>query len=81
MTKNLLTSMLALALPALAQTTIKDSLAKHWKITSDFTIAVAKQMPAESYGFRPVPAELSFGQLMTFRSRERTRALAVRPVE
>src|ERR1039457_1914093 len=64
MTKNLFTSILALAIPALAQTTVKDALVKHWKVTSDFTIAVAKQMPAESYSFRPVPEELSFGQLM-----------------
>jgi hypothetical protein len=61
--KTLLT-MLALALPAFSQSTIKDSLVKHWKITGDFTIAVAKLMPAEHYGFRPVPEELSFGQLM-----------------
>jgi hypothetical protein len=54
----------ALAIPALAQTSVKDALAKHWKVTGDFTIAVAKMMPAESYGFRPVPEELSFGQLM-----------------
>jgi len=57
-----------LALPAFAQSTsgdaIKDSLVKHWKVTSDFTIAVAKMMPAADYGFRPVPEELSFGQLM-----------------
>jgi hypothetical protein len=64
MTKKLLTSMLALAIPALAQTTVKDALVKHWKVTTDFTIAVAKQMPADAYGFRPVPEELSFGQLM-----------------
>ena len=31
MTKKLLTTILALAAPVLAQTTIKDSLAKHWK--------------------------------------------------
>lgn len=61
-TKLLLT--FALTLPALAQTTVTDALAKHWKVTGDFTIAVAKLMPAESYGFKPVPAELSFGQLM-----------------
>jgi hypothetical protein len=54
----------ALAIPALAQTTIKDALIKHWKTTADFTIAVAMLMPAESYGFKPVPEELSFGQLM-----------------
>lgn len=68
MKKNLLTTLL-LAVPALAQSGIaqsgiKDALVKHWKVTADFTIAVAKQMPAESYGFRPVPEELSFGQLM-----------------
>src|SRR5579863_7744902 len=55
---------LALALPALAQTTLHDSLVKHWKTTEDFTIAVAQKMPADGYGFKPVPEELSFGQLM-----------------
>lgn len=55
---------LALAIPAFSQSTLKDSLVKHWKTTGDFTIAVAKLMPADQYGFRPVPIELSFGQLM-----------------
>src|ERR1700678_3666701 len=55
---------LALAIPAFSQTTIKDALVKHWKTTGDFTIAVAKLMPADQYGFRPVPVELSFGQIM-----------------
>jgi len=63
MMKNLLT-MLLLAGPALAQTTLHDSLVKHWKTTEDFTLAVAQAMPADSYGFKPVPEELSFGQLM-----------------
>jgi hypothetical protein len=63
MTKKLLAGLL-LALPALAQTSVKDALVKHWKVTGDFTIAVARQMPAESYAFRPVPEELSFGQLI-----------------
>lgn len=63
MTKKVLT-IFALALPALAQTSIKDALVNHWKVTTDFTIAVAKQMPADQYNFRPVPEELSFGQLM-----------------
>jgi hypothetical protein len=55
---------LALAVPAFSQSSIKDALVKHWKVTGDFTIAVAKLMPADQYGFRPVPIELSFGQLM-----------------
>jgi hypothetical protein len=54
----------ALVVPALAQTTIKDALVKHWKTSADFTIAVAKLMPAEDYGFKPVPEELSFGQVV-----------------
>lgn len=55
---------LALAIPAFPQTSIKDALVKHWKVTGDFTLAVARLMPADQYGFRPVPIELSFGQLM-----------------
>lgn len=63
MTKRL--SMLAaLALPALAQTTIHDALVKHWKTTSEFTLAVANAMPADSYGFKPVPAEMSFSAVL-----------------
>ena len=63
MTKNLII-VLAVAVPALAQTTIKDALVKHWKITSEFTLAVANEMPADSYSFKPVPEEMSFSQLM-----------------
>jgi hypothetical protein len=56
---------IALAAPAFAQTlTTKDALVKHWKVTADFTMAVADKMPADSYGFKPVPEELSFGQLV-----------------
>ena len=63
MTTKLLT-IIALALPALAQTTVKEALAKHWKTSAEFTIAVANTMPDESYNFRPKPEEISFGQLM-----------------
>jgi uncharacterized damage-inducible protein DinB len=65
MQKLLLTAM-ALAIPAFSQTTLstKDALVKHWKVTADFTMAVADKMPADSYSFRPVPEELSFGQLV-----------------
>jgi hypothetical protein len=63
MKKNLLT-IFALALPALAQTTVKDALVKHWKVSSEFTMAVADKMPADGYSFKPVPEELSFGQLI-----------------
>ncbi len=53
-----------LAVPALAQSTVKDALVNHWKTSGDFTIAVAKLMPADGYSFKPVPDELSFGQVL-----------------
>jgi uncharacterized damage-inducible protein DinB len=62
--KKTLMTLIALALPALSQTTIKDAMVKHWKATGELTIAVAKAMPAEDYNFRPNPEEMSFGQLM-----------------
>lgn len=53
-----------LAIPALAQTTVKDALAKHWRTSGEFTVAVAEAMPADGYNFRPNPDEMSFGQVM-----------------
>ena len=55
---------LVLAVPLLAQTTVKDALGKHWKTSGEFTLAVAGTMPAEGYNFRPNPEEMSFGELM-----------------
>ena len=57
-------ALLALALPLLSQTTVKDALVKHWKVTGEFTIAVAEAMPAEDYTYRPSPEEMTYGQLM-----------------
>src|SRR6266851_3681272 len=62
--KTNLWMVLALSVPAFAQTTVKDALVKHWRTSGEFTIAVATAMPAESYDFRPNPEEMSFGQLM-----------------
>lgn len=36
--------------------------AKHWLVAKDLAVAVAQAMPAESYDFKPVPEEMSFGQ-------------------
>lgn len=60
----LATTLIAAAIPAMAQNSVKDALAKHWKTSGEFTIAVANAMPAEDYSFRPNPEEMSFGQLM-----------------
>jgi uncharacterized damage-inducible protein DinB len=64
MYKQTLLALLALSLPAFAQSGIKDALIKHWKTTGELTIAVAEAMPATDYNFRPNPEEMSFGQLM-----------------
>ena len=61
--KTLLT-MFAVLIPALAQDGPQEVLVKHWKTSGEFTLAVAKAMPAESYDFRPTPEEMTFGQLM-----------------
>jgi uncharacterized damage-inducible protein DinB len=57
-------ALLAATLHAPAQTTVKDALAKHWKTSGEFTLAVADAMPADGYSFRPNPIEMSFGELM-----------------
>jgi uncharacterized damage-inducible protein DinB len=51
----------ALAQPASSE---KSTLLKHWKTSGEFTLAVASAMPTGDYGFRPVPVEMSFGELM-----------------
>jgi uncharacterized damage-inducible protein DinB len=55
---------IAISLPAFAQNSVKDALLKHWRTSGEFTLSVAKTMPAESYTFRPNPEEMNFGQLM-----------------
>jgi uncharacterized damage-inducible protein DinB len=62
--KKLVLTAVALAAPVLAQTTIAPSIVDHWKKSADFTIAVAKAMPAESYNYRPTPEEMSFGHVI-----------------
>ncbi len=56
---------LLFALPvAAAENDSKAIFAKHWQVAKEFTLAVAEAMPAEGYGFKPNPQEMSFGQLM-----------------
>jgi uncharacterized damage-inducible protein DinB len=64
MKKKTLVTLAVLALPAFSQTTVKEAMVNHWKVTGTFTIDVAKAMPADGYGFKPVAEEMSFGQLM-----------------
>jgi hypothetical protein len=53
-----------MAVSASPQSTEKDILVKHRDMSGEFTSAVAKAMPADGYTFRPVPVEMSFGELM-----------------
>ena len=49
--------LLAFALPP-------DEMAAHWKMSKEFTLAVADAMPAEFYDFKPDPEVMSFAGLM-----------------
>ena len=52
----------ALILPAMAQEGVNDTLAQHWKTSKKYVLALAEQMPAGDYSFKPNPDEMSFGQ-------------------
>ena len=56
--------------PAIAQTDIgaaqfKTLVLKHLQTSEDFTLKVADAMPAEQYGFKLTPEQMSFGGQMT----------------
>jgi uncharacterized damage-inducible protein DinB len=54
-----------LVIPALAQEgSLPPQLTDHWKTSKKYLIALAEQMPAEAYSYKPNPAEMSFGQQM-----------------
>jgi len=39
-----------------------DEFAEDWKVSKQFTIAVATKMPAEFYDFKATPEEMTFGE-------------------
>jgi uncharacterized damage-inducible protein DinB len=41
-----------------------ESFQRRWSAAKGLALAVADAMPAESYDFKPVPAEMSFGEQM-----------------
>lgn len=41
-----------------------DEFVHDWKVSKQFTLDVAKAMPAEDYSFKPNPEEMSFGEQM-----------------
>jgi len=55
----------ALVLPVMAQEGgIPAVIVDHWKTSKKYMLALAEQMPAEDYSFKPNPAEMSFGEQM-----------------
>jgi uncharacterized damage-inducible protein DinB len=63
---RLITLLLAAAtIPAFAQTDVKAIFLKHLKISRDFTLKVANQMPESTYDFKLTPPQMSFaGQMV-----------------
>ena len=57
----LLPALAALAIPALAQSTLQTDIVKHLTTSRDFTLKVADAMPAADYGFKLTPPQMSFG--------------------
>jgi uncharacterized damage-inducible protein DinB len=53
----------ALCSPAMFAADAK-ALANHWKTAKEYTIEMARLMPAESYSFKPSPDEMSFAEQM-----------------
>jgi uncharacterized damage-inducible protein DinB len=52
----------AAAAPAFAQATIHGDLTKDWAGQKALLVALANAMPADKYGFKPTPAQRSFGE-------------------
>lgn len=48
--------------PVFAQATIHGDLTKDWAGQKALLVAVANAMPEDKYGFKPTPAQRSFGE-------------------
>ena len=58
-----LLALAASSIPALAQD-VTAMYVKHLKVSREFTLKVANQMPEESYDFKLTPPQMSFGEQM-----------------
>jgi uncharacterized damage-inducible protein DinB len=55
----------AFVFPVLAQENdVQNKLVDHWKTSKKYVLALAAQMPAEDYAFKPNAAEMGFGEQM-----------------
>jgi hypothetical protein len=68
-----------------ASRAVVDDVAKHWQISKDLSLAVAKAMPEADYSFKPPNAEFGFadqmGNIALFNVLSCTRALGSRAPE
>ncbi len=48
--------------PAFAQATIHGDLLKDWAAQKEMLVKIANALPEEKYGFKPTPAQRSFGE-------------------
>jgi len=62
-TRTIVVALLVVALPLLGAGKWQEEFAKHLKVSGEFTLAVAEVMPEDSYGFKPNPEEMGFGEL------------------
>lgn len=50
------------AAQGIPQAAVLEQLRARWNASSEYTLAVADQMPAEKYLFRPTPEQMTFGE-------------------
>ncbi|HEY2843783.1 MAG TPA: DinB family protein, partial [Bryobacteraceae bacterium] len=75
--KTLIACIVLAQLPAFAQVDVKAAVLKHLKVSRDFTLKVAAQMPDADYGFKLTPPQMSFAEQMVHLSQEQAGFLAV----
>ena len=68
----LLAVVFAATMPVAAQTDVKVIVLKHLKISRDFTLKVAGQMPESTYDFKLTPPQMSFAEQMVHLSQALT---------
>src|SRR3984893_7769171 len=64
------------SLPLAAQSDVKSIVLKHLKISRDFTLKVAGQMPESTYDFKLTPPQMSFAEQMVHLAQAQAEFLA-----
>jgi len=54
----------AVSLSGAGELLTMEDFVEAWRISKDFTLAVAERMPEEHYGFKPNPEQMSYGEQM-----------------